>query len=526
MLRLVGYHSLHMKKATHFSSILFVLLQFFLLAATTQHACAEVVVVDSMHDLREAIKKASPGTVIEIVDGNYDLKKSLELKRLKGTASLPVTIRAQNDLKVVLTGAHPVKIRDSEHLALSGFRFAMKSDAQGKNGAVSVRNCQHCQITGNELKLDEQDTKNGNQTWLTLYGPKSAHNRIDHNHFSGKTREGHYIFVTGEDDYVSQHDVIEFNHFEDLAWGNDENGYETIRVGESRIGNAGGKSFTTIRENLFERCQGEDEIVSFKVGGCSFVDNTVVNCHGSIVFRDGSDGIFSGNMILNTYDKPPFEDYRAGGARFYGSGHRVFNNYFEGLDGTSMKAPLALMHGASAGSGALGVADGLPATNCKVVHNTWVNCAQLRLGHSSTKRPLKPTNCTFAYNIVWETEDERLLQFFEADSITCSGNIVFPSRSKDTGLEGLDFPEHAFRIVDPAMDRSDGIFRVTAKSPAVNAVSQGVAFATSDMDGQQRDERPDVGADEYVEGSEKVRQPFTAGDVGPAGRSETARKAS
>ena len=505
-----------MKNAlTH--STLFFMLRLFLLAMTTQHACAQVVVVDSMHDLREAIKKASPGIVIEVVDGNYQLKKPLELKRLQGTASQPVTIRAQNALKVVLTGAHPVKIRDSRHLVLSGFRFAMKSDAQGKNGAVSVRNCEFCRVTGNEFELDEEGTSDGNQTWITLYGPKSARNRIDHNHFSGKTREGHYIFVTGEDDYVSQHDVIDGNHFEDLAWGNDKNGYETIRVGESRIGNAGGKSFTIIRENLFERCQGEDEIVSFKVGGCQFVDNTVLNCHGSIVFRDGNDSVFSGNIMLNTYDEPPFDDYRAGGARFYGKGHRVFNNYFEGLDGTSMKAPLALMHGAEAGSGALGVADGLPATDCKVTHNTWVNCAQLRLGHSSAKRPLRPENCTFANNIVWETDDERLLQFFEADSITCSGNIVFPSRSKNTGLEDLDLPDDAFRVVDPELHRSGGIFRITAKSPAVNAVSRSIVFVKSDIDGQQRDERPDVGADEFVAGSDMVRQPFTADDVGPAG---------
>ena len=186
----------------------------------------------------------------------------------------------------------------------------------------------------------------------------SGFNRIDRNRFSGKSKEGHYIFITGEDMRVSRHDLIERNYFVDRVYGNDANGYETIRVGESRIGNRGGKCLTTIGENLFERCQGEDEIVSFKVGGCSFVDNTVLNCHGSIVFRDGNDGIFSGNMILNTDAASPFDDYRAGGVRFYGSGHRALNNYFEGLNGTSMKAPLALMPGAPAGSGALGVVDG------------------------------------------------------------------------------------------------------------------------------------------------------------------------
>lgn len=490
---------------------------FALLCATllsAQPVAADSIVVRTMHDLREAIKKAEPGTVISVADGEYELQKDLELKRLKGNAEHPVTIRAEHDLKVVIKGAHPVKVRDSEHLVLRGFRFAMTS-SHGKNGAVSVRNCHHCRIARNEFKLDESGAAEGNQTWLTLYGERSGHNRIDHNRFSNKTQEGHFVFVSGEGDYVSQNDLIERNHFTDLAYGNDENGYETIRVGESNIGNAGGKSLTTIRENLFERCHGEDEIVSFKVGGGSFVGNTVLNCHGSVVFRDGNDGVFSNNIVLNTYAQPPFDEFRAGGVRFYGSGHRVFNNYFAGLNGTSMKAPLAVMHGAPAGSGALGVADGLPATNCEIAHNTWVRCAQLRLGHSSEKRPLKPEGCTFANNIVSETDDDRLLRFHEADGITSRGNILFATRGKETGIEGTDLGEAAFRIADPKLEPSGGIHRPSADSPAVNAVVKSVPYVSKDMDGQSRDERPDVGADEHLKGSDQQRVPLTAEDVGP-----------
>ena len=55
-------------------------------------AVAEFVLVDSMDDLREAIKKATPGEVIQIVAGKYDLRKPLELKRLKGTVTHPIVI--------------------------------------------------------------------------------------------------------------------------------------------------------------------------------------------------------------------------------------------------------------------------------------------------------------------------------------------------------------------------------------------------------------------------------------------------
>lgn len=482
-------------------------------------ACASMF-VDTMDDLRKAIKTATPGSVIEVADGKYELVRDLELKRLKGTPEQAVTIRAQHPLQVEFTGDSVVKLRDSEYFVLQGFRFTLKADVHGKSGALSVRNCHHCRITGNEFELDEYNTGEGNQTWLTLDGEVSAYNRIDHNRFANKNRAGHYIFVTGEGNYVSQYDVIERNHFRDLAYGNDENGFETIRVGESRIGNAGGKSFTTIRENLFERCQGEDEIVSFKVGGCSFIGNTVLNCHGSVVFRDGNDAVFSQNIVLNNYGSLPFDAYRAGGVRFYGSGHRVFNNYFEGLNGTSMKAPLALMHGAPAGSGALGVADGLPATTCEIVHNTWVRCAQLRLGHASKKRPLPPQDCVFANNIVCETEDSRLVTLYEAEGIACRGNILHANSGKESGVENLGLTEAEFRVVDPQLEKREELYRLTARSPAVNsATTYATNFAqddvADDLDGQLRDDRPDVGADEFSAEGSAFRMPLKAADVGP-----------
>lgn len=180
-----------------------------------------------------------------------------------------------------------------------------------------------------------------------------------------------------------------------------------------------------------------------------------------------------------------------------------------------MKAPLALMHGAEAGSGALGVADGLPATDCKVVHNTWVRCAQLRLGHSSAKRPLRPMDCTFAYNIVSETDDDRLLRLFEADGITCRGNILHATRGKETGIEGMEFSEDAFRVVDPQLEKRGGVYRLGHASAAMNAAAKEHDFVKKDMDGDLRDDRPDIGADEHVAQPQAERKPLNAAGVGP-----------
>jgi hypothetical protein len=243
--------------------------------------------------------------------------------------------------------------------------------------------------------------------------------------------------------------------------------------------------------------------------------NTLVNCHGSVVFRNGNDGVFASNIVVNRYDKLPFENYRAGGVRLYGSGHRVFNNYFEGLNGTSAKAPLALMHGAPSGSGVLGVADGLPATECEVVHNTWVGCAQLRLGYESEKRPLRPSRCVFANNIVCETKDERLLRLFEADGVTFLGNILHATHGKETGVGELDYSESAFKISDPGLEKRGGLFRLKPGSPAIDAAVKPFLFVRRDLDGESRDDKPDIGTDEYLPDANTFRTPLVPSEVGP-----------
>ncbi len=472
--------------------------------------------VNSLKELREAIKETKPGQVILVADGVYDLDKNLEFKRMKGTEEKPVTVRAENLLKAEFKGPYVVKIRDSEHFVLEGFRFSLKADAGGKNGALSVGGVRHCRITRNHFELDETATGDDNQTWVTVNGFNSGHNRIDHNRFFNKTKKGHYIFISGEGDYVSQHDLIDHNHFMNRAYGNDENEYETIRGGESHIGNRDGGAHLIIRNNLFERCDGEDEIISFKVGDCSFLENTVINSHGSVVFRCGNRGVFAGNFFFNTYEERPFKNYRSGGVRFYGSNHRAYNNYFEGLDGTSAKAPLNLMHGAPAGSGALGGADGLPSTDCEIVHNTWVNCAKLQIGYESDKRPLKPERCTFANNIICETQDDALMELYEAGGVRFSGNVIFATHGKETGIENLTFCEQEFKVADPKLKPNNGIFSLTqASTAAIDIPGNTYHFVIADIQGTTRDKKPDAGAQEYTTQPPPPNIPLTPNKVGP-----------
>jgi len=144
-----------------------------------------------------------------------------------------------------------------------------------------------------------------------------------------------------------------------------------------------------------------------------------------------------------------------------------------------------------------------------------VRCGQLRLGYPSEKRPLKPEHCVFVNNIVYETDDERLLQLFEADSVECRGNILYATQGKNTGIEGMNYSKDAFRIVDPRLKERGAIYRLTPESPAINAAQITYAYVDKDMDGESRDDKGDIGADEFVPGSGAERTPLSASEVGP-----------
>ena len=481
---------------------------------------AMTVLVSSEKQLKEAIKNAGPGSVIAVADGIYALSSDLEVKRKKGTAEKPITIRAKNRLEAEITGNRRVKIQESEYVVLEGFKFTMKADATGKSGAVNLKACKNCRVTRNHFELDESSTGNNNQTWLTIDGEGSRYNRIDHNLFQNKVKEGHYVFVNGDGYDMSQHDLIDHNHFKDRAYGGGKNEYETIRGGQSKVGNKDGGMFLTISDNLFERCDGEDEMISFKCGDCYFLRNTVVDCNGSVVLRAGSRGTVAGNFFINTYESPPYREYQAGGVRFYGADHRIYNNYFENLNGMGMLAPLNIMHGAEAGSGACGGADCLPSARCEVVHNTWVNCRELRIGYDSSERPLPPDDCTFANNIIYGNHGKRpLLKLFEADGITFSGNIIYPTGDAKTGVEGVGFKSNEFRIIDPKLVKPNRMYCLSdASSPAVDADWKTFTYVDKDIEGQNRDNKPDVGADEYSEKPICFVRPLTPKDVGPLAR--------
>ena len=87
--------------------------------------------------------------------------------------------------------------------------------------------------------------------------------------------------------------VIEYNYFMNRAPG-DGNGFETIRIGTSDI--ASSDSGTVVQSNLFERTNGEVEIVSVKFGDNDIRSNTFRRAVGTVTLCHGN-----GNRVIGEF---------------------------------------------------------------------------------------------------------------------------------------------------------------------------------------------------------------------------------
>jgi len=381
---------------------------------------------------------------------------------------------------------------------------------QGKH-ALRLRGCQYVRITRNRFSLRKNNQKSW---WVYLDAAKSGHNRIDHNLFENKRELGNCIAIEGSEApglQVSQHDRIDHNHFRNVGPRHKQNGGETIRLGWSRM--YASKAFTTVEENLFENCDGDAEIISVKCSDTVLRRNTFRDCQGALVLRHGDRSVVEANFFICTKGKQGVS-----GVRVIGDDHRIVNNYFEGLTGKGIYRPLVLMNGDTVSGTYTG--DYHQVRRVLVAHNTWVDCVEtaLDIGRVNRKGPLEVKDAVIANNLVVGTAATKsganLVEVHgRPENLTWSGNIMYHPRAR----VGIKAGKSQIRWVDPKLVRSaDGIWRLSKKSPALDAARGNFPKIAKDLDGQPRDGKKDVGADEYSPDPKTRRRPLTPADVGPA----------
>ncbi|MFY0602971.1 MAG: alginate lyase [Flavobacteriaceae bacterium] len=382
------------------------------------------VLVKNAEELQKAIKEAKPGSVIEMQDGVW---KDVQIRFTgEGTESCPITIKAQTKGNVFIEGISDLKF-GGKHLAVDGLYFRngyTPSRAVIEFRIDSKNIATHCRVTNtviedfNQLKRDRQDL------WVEFWG---RYNELDHCYIAGKTNRGPTVRVNirGNESIKNYHQIVN-NHFGPRAPKGGPSG-ETIQLGDSYTSMS--PSHTLVANNLFEKCNGEVEVISSKTNFNEFRNNVFYQCEGSLVTRHGNYVTIDGNYFIGSEDNE-----NIGGIRIINTGHWVTNNYFFNLKGKSFRSPLAVMNGIPKSP----LNRYNQVTDVVVAYNTYVNCDspwQFGVGTNISQkdvlplseiRSARPIRMLVANNIIYNDEGDKnpIIEHDKADGVSFKNNVI------------------------------------------------------------------------------------------------------
>jgi poly(beta-D-mannuronate) lyase len=455
-------------------------------ATSASPRLGQIVNVATQTELQNALNNAVAGDEIILADGNYS---AFKVRRKYGTAETPVIVRAQNPRGAVFN-AGQMELQNTIYMTFEGFRWTLST-------SIKLRGTQFNRLTRNSFELNE--TGLTDLDWVSIGAADSHHNRVDHNDFKNKVTLGNYITLSGENAQVTQYDLIDHNYFFNLGPRAD-NEKETIRVGDSSVSQSSG--FTVIEHNLFEQCDGDPEIVSVKTNDNIVRYNTFRRSKGGLTARQGNRSQLYGNFFLGENTEG------TGGIRAYGNDHKIFNNYFEGLTGTANYAPIAITNGDADGAELPGADQSkhYRPQRITIANNTLVgNASNIEIGGSYT---LAPRDITLADNLIVGNAGEIVKYRTAPINPVYAGNIY-----DGTAVLGITATETQFRKADPLLVTENGVQKLGAGSPAIDASANNYDYVAEDFEGQTRDALRDVGADEFG-AFVSQRRPLTAANAG------------
>ena len=427
-------------------------------------------------ELARLTPKLQPGDAVVLADGTW--QDQALVFRAHGTEEKPITLRAATPGQVVLAGKSTLVI-DGDWLVVSGL---LVKNGDGPAEGIAIK--------GSHNRLTESAMVGGTyKHFLRLWGTDS---RVDHCYFAGKT-SGEPTFQVEVAEATPNRHRVDHNHFGPRP-PLGRNGGETMRLGYS--GQSMWNSRTLVEQNLFDRCDGEIEIISSKSCENIYRENTFLDCAGMLTLRHGNRCVIDGNFFLGHHKKG------SGGIRIIGEDHVLVNNYIEGVE-----------------NGAFWITSGVPhsqlvqyfqARRCTIAFNTVVDSkgpyVDLDAGIGGSGRLLRPAEITVANNLFAVPPGGTLFKGTEGEYWRWMGNL---SSGAPAGHAGA-------KVADLKFTRSaDGLLRPAADSPARGSAEGNFPVVKNDIDGQPRPgEKLDAGCDQSST-APIANRPLAAADVGP-----------
>ena len=377
-------------------------------------AGAEIPVADP-GEVAAAVKKAQPGDVITLANGEYRSEELLF--SAEGTAERPIVLRAATPGKVIFRGTSRLRISGS-HLVVEGFYYY---NAFHPEGLITLRRdsrreAHHCRVTQCGIVDCNPSAEETSGPWIAVFG---THNRVDHCLIQGKAHGGPSVAIWIPSDQTSpnQHQ-IDHNYFGPRPPLRLQRNGEALRLGQSTAPTSASRIL--VEANLFDRCAGGIDVINNFASDSAFRSNVFLRSAGSLSLRSCNHCLVQSNYFIGANVSA------SGGVRISGEEHTIAGNYFSNLAGTDELAALAVMdgYGHAQGNGYL------QAKRCTLADNVILECAQtiaIGLPDRDAKRRagsrLPPEDCTLSGNVVYGSRGLVVDQRSNAERMTWRGNI-------------------------------------------------------------------------------------------------------
>lgn len=440
---------------------------------------AEVRLVSTQQDYRAALKQLRPGDELVLANGVW---RDFEIRfEAQGTEAQPITLRAEEAGKVILSGRSRLALA-GQHLIVRGlvFRDGHTPTSEVISFRVNAdRLAQHSRVT--ETVIDHYNNPERFEVdfWVMMYG---RHNRFDHNHLIGKRNKGVTMAVrlNSEASQNNEH-RIDHNYFGPRpALGS--NGGETLRIGTSHYAHT--DSLTRVEHNVFDRCDGEVEIVSSKSGRNVFRGNTFIESRGTLTLRHGDGNLVENNVFIG--NGVP----QTGGIRVINRHQVIRNNYLEGLTGYRFGSALTIMNGVPDSPANRYV----QVDNALIERNSIINSDHIEFAAGSDdERSAVPIRSRFQANLIVNQQGpDNITLHDRIDGIQFSDNLIH-ANTRPAIVEGF-----THTTVD-LKRASNGLLYPVGEAWANTGVSRELIMTTPEQTGVSWYPKPER------------RDPFTGG---------------
>ena len=415
----------------------FLIISLFLVLVSCKEKVTNTILVSNESELTAAIQKAKAGDDIVLKDGTYtDIK--IEFFG-EGIEAQPITLRAETPGKVFIEGKSNLQI---------GGTYLVVKDLHFRNGYSPTRAlirfkiddekiAFHSKVTNCVIEEFTQLDRDVSDHWVEFWG---QHNELSNNYIAGKSNFGPTVMVVLKgNEHINNHHQIINNHFGPRPRKGGPHG-ETLQIGDS--GTSMTPSYTNIENNLFDRCNGEVEIISSKSNFNIFKNNVFFESEGSLVLRHGNYATIDGNVFIGN-DNSKF----IGGVRVVNTGHWITNNYFYKLKGEEFRAAIAVMNGIPKSP----LNRYNQVTDVVVTYNSWVDCPTpwyFSVGSNVDKsdvlpaseiRSARPERTIFANNSIYNATKAEypIYNYDKVDGVTFKNNITNNENKSDVTSDGI-----------------------------------------------------------------------------------------